>query len=376
MTIGIDARFYGDFGIGRVLVNLLRNLEKIDSETNYVVFLKEDNFDQYHPEQPNFKKVVANVGWYSISEQILLPRIFSREKLDLLFVPHLNIPVFYPGKMVVMIHDLIITEFKGQKATLRNPLLYNFKHLSYQVVLNRAVRKAEKIIVPSLVVKEKLIGKFSLPEDRIAVIAEAADETFGDKLTQEEKASVRERYHVNDFILAVGNNSPHKNLELLVEVAGSLKGVKIVLVSPENEFLRRLKRQAIDNGVLEKIVFTGRVGDSDLKDLYQTATAFVFPSFEEGFGLPGLEAMSVGLPVLVSDIPVFKEVYGEAAMYFDPQDKEDLITRINILLKEKEIREKYIRLGKDQVKKYSWEKFSRETRKVLLDVLAEEKTTS
>lgn len=371
MRVGIDARFYGDFGIGRVLVNLLENLERIDHETDYVVFLRANKLDLYQPKEANFKKVSANVGWYSLQEQILLPRIFSKEKLDLLFVPHINIPIFYPGKMVVMIHDLIITEFKGQKATLRNPLIYNFKHLSYQVVLNRAVKKAAKLIVPSQVVAEKLIGKFSISEEKIVVIPEAADETFSQKeLTTPEKEVIKEKYKVKDFVLAVGNNSPHKNLELLIQTATHLKGIKIVLVSPDNEFLNRLKRQAIDSGVLEKIVFTGRVGDQELRDLYQTANAFVFPSLEEGFGLPGLEAMSAELPVLASDIPVFKEVYGEAAMYFDPHDPEDLAARISVLLKEKNIREKYSQLGRDQVKKYSWEKFAQQTLNVFQGVLA------
>lgn len=377
MRIGIDARFYGPrgTGIGRTLVKLLENLEEIDQQNDYIIFLKKDNWELYQPRRANFRKVLADVSWYSLAEQILLPRLFGKEKLDLLHVPHFNIPVLYKGKIVVTIHDLIVSDHKTFEATTRNLLIYNVKHFGYQRVLGQAVNKASQIIVPSEAVKSALIQKSHGLSEKINVIYEASEEVFSQKDSKSRAnfTKLTAQYPLEKpFLLYVGNSFPHKNLTLLLKALTHLETVQLVLVSSQNKFLERIKEQIQNLGLKERVVLIGYVDDATLKTLYQEAVCFVFPSLAEGFGLPGLEAMAAGTPVLASDIPVFKEVYGEAAIYFDPLDDRDLAARISLVSAQSAIREKYTSLGFSQVKKYSWAKYARATQAVYLKAIQDE----
>lgn len=378
MRIGIDARFLGPegTGIGRVLTKLLTQLEHLDRSNDYVVFLRKANWNRFTSLEPNFHKVLADVPWYSLKEQLLLPRLFGKEELDLLFVPHLNIPIFYSGPMVVMIHDLIISEYKSKEMSTKNSLLYNLQHFGYSAVLRQSVRKAERIIVPSTATKASLQSMFPGSERKVVVNYEAADENFGKlKLTQKEIKQVLEKYRLQKpFLLYVGNSFPYKNVTIILQALKTLpKEVKLFAPSAQNKFLERLKEKAKELGVGNRVIFPGYVEDRELAAIYQSAGCFIFPSLAEGFGLPGLEAMSLGLPVVASDIPVFKEVYGDAAVYFDPKDATDLAGRVNLVLSEKKIQEKYIDLGFKQVRKYSWEKFGQKTWSVFQEVLNDSK---
>lgn len=374
MRIGIDARFYGPIGtgIGRTLVELLPRLERLDQENEYVIFLKKENFDLYHPQNPNFKKVLTDISWYSLSEQIKLPKKLAREKLDLLHVPHLNVPIFYPGKLIVTIHDLIISDHKTQKATTKNFLTYNLKHFGYQFVLNQAVKKAQLILVPSQSVKTQVLGRFDIP-DKVRVVYEASDPNFNNDFAIDPMVDhqIRNELKVGQhFILYVGNAFPHKNLETLLKAMTKVdQDIKLVLVTPWSKFATVLKGEIKGLGLQDRVVLPGYLSDQDLKYLYRLASVYVFPSLAEGFGLPGLEAMASGLPVICSDIPVFKEIYGEAAIYFNPQSPEDLASRIELVVKEEGIGREYVKKGLEQAAKYNWDRFAQETHQVYLEVL-------
>lgn len=374
MKIGIDARFYGPkgTGIGRTLVELLPRLEEIDTSNQFVIFLKKDNWDLYKPKNQNFKKVLADISWYSVAEQLFLPRIFANEKLDLLHIPHINAPIFYRGKIVLTLHDLIISNFKTQKATTKNFLIYNLKHLGYQQVVNQAVKKATKIMVPSKSVKTQLLENFNIP-DKVQVIYEAADTSFNinfpiDGVVEKQ---IRSEFKVSgDYILYVGNSFPHKNIPTLLEALKKVdQKLKLVLVTPHNKFLNEIKENISKLNIEDRVVLPGYLADQDLKYLYRLAKAFVFPSLAEGFGLPGLEAMASGLPLICSDIPVFREIYGDAALYFDPKDPEDLAARINLLVKEEEIWKKQSKMGLSQAENYSWDRFAKQTYLVYQEIL-------
>jgi glycosyltransferase involved in cell wall biosynthesis len=372
--IGIDARFYGPkgTGIGRTLVELLPRLEEIDSTNEYVVFLKKDNIELYQPKNPNFKKVVADIAWYSVAEQLLLPRIFAKEKLDLLHIPHINAPLFYRGKIVLTLHDLIISDFKTQKASSKNFLIYNLKHLGYRQVIARAVKKASRIMVPSQSVKLRLLENYNIP-DKVQVIYEASDTGFNTSFPIDPgiDKQIRNEFKVTDsFILYVGNSFPHKNIPILLEAVAKLDPkTKLVLVTTHNKFSREINQLIGELKITDRVILPGYLADQDLKYLYRLATAFVFPSLAEGFGLPGLEAMASGLPLICSDIPVFKEIYGEAAIYFDPKDPTDLAARVEMVIKEKAVWQEHSKLGLIQAGKYSWDKFAQETHQVYLKEL-------
>jgi len=175
MKIGIDARLYGPqiTGIGRYVERLVTNLEKVDKKNKYTVFLRRDNFDFYKPKNPNFQKVLVYPRWYSLREQIFLPVVFGREKLDLLHVPHFNAPIFYPGKLVITVHDLIKNEWNPEAVTSHSPLVYSIKYFGYQIVINRVLRKASMILTPSNHVKDKIVEKYGIDPRKIVVTYEA-----------------------------------------------------------------------------------------------------------------------------------------------------------------------------------------------------------
>ena len=137
MKIGIDARFVGPegTGIGKYTEKLIENLQKIDTKNQYAIFLKESNWNYLKNLSKNFRKVLADVSWYSLEEQIRMPTIYSREKFDLLHVPHFNVPILYRGKFIVTIHDLIRQQFSETSATTRNALTFRIKKLFPEVVI-------------------------------------------------------------------------------------------------------------------------------------------------------------------------------------------------------------------------------------------------
>jgi len=389
VRIGLDARNYGPegTGIGRYIEKLLENLQKLDNQNEYFVFLRKDNFHLFNPTAVNFKKVIAEAWWYSLKEQLLLPAVLMRLKLDLVHFPHFNIPLLYPGKFVVTIHDVIKSEFKGASATTRSLPIYYLKHFGYEVTIRQAVRRAKKIFTPSNFVKKKLVNSFGLPGEKIVVTPEAADELFvqaGKQEVPEGRArQVLATYGIKkSFILYVGNAFPYKNLENLLLALPSLnKKIYLVYVGDRNVFVERLIEKAKKIGVDNRLIAAGFVPNEDLAILYKLAECFVFPSLSEGFGLPGIEAMAAGCPVVCSNIPVFKEVYGDAAVYFDPKKPKEIAEKIELIIKNapssakasagREFRIQLIKKGFEQVKKYSWKKLAEQTLQVYKSVASD-----
>ncbi len=181
MKIGIDARFFGpkDKGFGRYTENLIRNLEKIDPacrqaglSNHYFIFLRKDSWNEYEPQNENFKKVLANYKWYGIKEQIFLPIKLKKYKLDLVHFTHFNVPIFYRGKFVVTIHDLTLRHFPTFKRSLKNFLIYPFKNLAYRIIFRYAIKNSEKIIAISEHTKQEILKHYSVNPDKIKVIYE------------------------------------------------------------------------------------------------------------------------------------------------------------------------------------------------------------
>ena len=161
-------------GPGRYVANLLKNLEGL-SNNEFFVFLSAEGLEKYQPQSQNFHKVLCTVPWYSWKEQIVLPFLFSKYRLDLLHVPHFNFPILYPGKIVLTIHDLIIHEFSTERATTKAPLYYKFKRLVYRLIVKIGVIRAIRVIVPSNFVKQDLIKKYALSEAKVVVTYEGVE---------------------------------------------------------------------------------------------------------------------------------------------------------------------------------------------------------
>lgn len=391
MTIGFDARFYGPLGkgLGRYTQEVVDNLLKISSaepgaDFNYVIFLSPENYDEFTASGPGIKKVLLPIRWYSWAEQIRMPFYLWREKIDLMHFPHFNVPILTPVRFVVTIHDLILTNFPTQRATTRHPWIYSLKNLAYRLVIFTAVRRAKKIITVSHFTKHDLMLKFGVPSEKVAVIyegvanlAKGRDSLFAAKLDHQE---ILTEYHIaQNFLLYVGNAYPHKNLDWLLKVFSRLHadwpGLRLVLVGKDDYFYGRVKAEARALNLWQAenknspVIFSGYVPDAQLEILYQEARAYVFPSLYEGFGLPPLEAMSKGCPVLSSDRSSLPEILADAALYFNPEDEDELLSKINRLLSDTDLRNDLIARGREQVKKYSWWQCARDTLSVYQNIL-------
>ncbi len=377
MRIGIDARFLGPegTGFGRYVEKLIENLEVLDRDNEYFIFLRKDNFHLYSPKNPNFQKVLADAKWYSLKEQVIMPSLLRKYKLDLVHFPAAYIPVLYQGKFVVTTHDMTKINFREKAATTHKLPIYFVKHLAFTATFRQALSRAQKVITPSKYVKDDLVKVVGVPEKKIVVTYEGADNFLEEKFVASE-GKVKEVFSKfaikKPYLLYVGNAYPHKNLERLIESLVDVDPqVKLVCVIKRDIFLERLITKAESLGVRSRLVFTGGVTDDDLRLLFNQAQALVFPSLSEGFGLPGLEAMALDCPVICSDVTSLPEIYGEAAVYFDPYDTADIAGKINSVLNSEKLRLDLIKKGRVQVQKFSWKKMAEETLKIYAQILAE-----
>jgi glycosyltransferase involved in cell wall biosynthesis len=367
--IGIDARFYGPLGkgLGRYTKEVVDKVIELDKDNEYVIFLSRENFDDFHSKNIKVKKVLADVRWYTFAEQILMPYYILKENLDLMHFTHFNVPLFCPVKFIVTIHDLILTKYPSQRASTLSPLLYKIKDLAYKIIIKNAIKKSEKIIAISQFTRQDIINYFNVDENKIAVTYEGVSEN----LLNNETADVQEvldKYKLGKpFLLYVGNAYPHKNLEGLIDVIAKINiaNLYLVLVGKDDYFYERVKEYAHSAGPINhNIIFPGFVPDSELSVLYQRAVAYIFPSLYEGFGLPPLEAMAHGCPVVSSNRTSMPEILGDAAYYFDPEDKEDVGKKIIEIISDENLRRDLKIRGYEQIKKYSWEDCAKKTLEV------------
>jgi glycosyltransferase involved in cell wall biosynthesis len=371
MRIGIDARFYGSVGkgLGRYTQKLIENLEKMSTPFGhkYFVFLRKQNWEEYQPTNKNFTKVLADIPWYGIREQIIFPRIIKKLKLDLVHFPHFNVPYFYSGKFIVTVHDLILFHFPTRRASTLSPLAYRLKSAAYKIVIRNAIKKSKAILAVSQYTKKDILKYFRIDPKKVFVTLEAVD-FFPATPSDLPRQKVLEKYGImKPYILYVGNAYPHKNLDVLAmafrEVIKKHPLLRLVLVGKEDYFYRRLKKLVSDLK-MENIIFTDFVSDNYLPVIYQESQAYVFPSLYEGFGLPPLEAMCENTPVISSSASCLPEILGEAAYYFDPKAIGEISEAIEKVLIDKDLRETLVLAGRKQVKKYSWKKMAEETLRI------------
>jgi len=364
MKIGIDARMFGpkQGGLGRYIEQLVINLEKIDRTNEYIVFLRKNNWNDYNPAAPNFKKVLADVPWYGWAEQIKMPKIIRCEKIDLMHFPHWNVPLFFNSPYIVTIHDLLLLHYPTRKASTLGPLLYWFKNLAYKLVLEHAVKRAKIIIAPSEFTKKDIISTLCSPAEKIKVTYLAPYQNKTDAKDTGGAASIPEPY-----VLYVGVAYPHKNLDRLLQawqIFTEKNGNKyyLVLSGKNNYFYKKLMASAKSDNV----IFTDFLSDADLSAAYNHASLFVFPSLYEGFGMPPLEAMAHGVPVVSSNSTCLKEILGDAACYFDPLQPLQIAEAMQRGLQDQEIRKNLLENAKNVLAKYSWEETTRQTLNIYL----------
>lgn len=371
MKIGIDARFYGEAGPGRYVAQLLKNLEKIDTGNNYVVYLKRTNFESYQPQNQRFKKELADFPWFSLSEQILFPLKLYRQKFDFVHFTQINVPFFYLRPFVVTIHDLILHEYSTERGHFFRRLLYRLKKIPYFLIFAKAVYFSRKILVPSQATKDDLLKHYRVDPNKIVVTHESVDH-YPTSVGVKDRLGVLEKYSINKpYLLCLASFYPHKNLKRLVEAFNLLKIRKIfegqlVLVGKESDFSKIL-RDWVEKQGINSVVFPGAqhprgyLEDNEVEVIMASAFVYVQPALKEGFGIPPVEAMVFGVPTAVSNIACLHEMCGVAAIYFDPTSVEDIAAQIQLIIKNEELRKELITKGYENVKRFSWTKMAEET---------------
>jgi glycosyltransferase involved in cell wall biosynthesis len=376
MRIGIDCRmFQKSFtGIGRYtyeLVNTLQSLSKTDQQAQaheFVLFLNDPEYSDFTPPSSNFKKVLASAPHYSLDEQTRFLKILNAEKLDLMHFTHFNAPIRYKKPFVVTIHDLTHTLFPGRKM---RGLPYR---LAYKAVIKNAVKKAKRVIAISKNTKNDLIEILRVPSYKIDVIYEAAGSEFRQVRPEDLGTTakiIKEKYNIGPpFLLYTGVHRYHKNLPRLIEAFAKLaqkhQVLKLVMTGKPDPLYPEAQQKVEELGLSQSVVFPGLVSEEELIALYNLATAYVFPSLYEGFGLPVLEAMQCGTPVIASNTSSIPEIAGKSkdgtpnAILFNPEEPEDMAEKIDQVLTDPNLQIKLIEKGLSRAKDFSWEKMTKE----------------
>ena len=363
MRIGIDARKLHDFGIGTYIRNLLRHLARLDRESEYVVLCRPEDRQTLAAVGPNFRTVAESAPNYSLAEQVRIPLALKRERVSLFHAPHYVLPPLVRCPSVVTIHDCIHLMFPQY---LPNRLALGYARTSIRLAAQRATR----VMTVSESSKRDILRFVETASDKIDVIYNAYDERFAVEPREEDVVRVRERYQLHDeFVLYAGNVKPHKNLERLIQAfhlvrKRGLDHLKLVLIGDEISKYAALRRAVHKHQLHQYVRFLGYLPEETLAVMYRLAGVFVFPSLYEGFGLPPLEAMASGTPVVTSNLSSLPEVTGDAAVLIDPYDPAAIAEGIYQVLTDESLRRELRRKGLARAGEFSWEASVRRVREI------------
>ncbi|MDR3643002.1 MAG: glycosyltransferase family 1 protein [Candidatus Doudnabacteria bacterium] len=335
MNIGIDARMLGTGhgGIGRYVLELVTNLLAIDKQNQYFIFLNDKERGLLADRADNRVRLIScNIRHYSLGEQFGFNRLLNKFPLDLMHFPNFNFPVQYKKPFVVTIHDMVHHKISGHKRS-------HFLHfLAYKKVISLAARNSRAILTVSETSKSDIVSYLQVPAEKISVIYEGS--SLKTEVPENRAVDVKRRYLLDKpYFLFVGVLERKKNVVNLTRAFDKFLQkyhvkMDLVIVGKSDPHYPEIKHSALDIKHPEHLVFTGRVDDGELEALYKGAYSFVSASLHEGFGLPGVEALAFGLPLLVSNTQVFNEIYDNAAIYFNPLDPEDIAEKMNLLVRD------------------------------------------
>jgi len=359
--IAIDARIINST-TGRYVERLVTYLQDVDKVNEYTIIVPEKDKDYWKPTAKNFTVRTVKYKNYSFGEQIGFNRFLKKLNADLVHFAMPQQPVKYAGKKVTTFHDLsLLKTYNSDK----NWFVYHAKQKVGKFVFKKVATDSDAIISISKYTTKEILELFpEVDEKKIHLIYEASD-----------VSTVKPKKHYlpfSKYIMYVGQQSDYKNIKRLGD-AHHLLSTKyptlgLVLVGSKNKAALANEAYFKSRGY-NNVLYTGFVDDAELSWLYSNAQAYVFPSLMEGFGLPGLEAMGYGTPVVSSNATCLPEVYGQAAHYFNPEDTSDIAEAIDQVLSDDHIRTRLAKAGYKQIKKYSWKKQAQETHKVYKQVL-------
>jgi glycosyltransferase involved in cell wall biosynthesis len=340
-------------GIGRYVKNFLDNIGREEKKN---IHLLADNDTNIAPYRNLFKTIILKAPFTLWYDQIVIPKILKKKKIDIYFSPYYKLPLLSKCKKILTIHDLHFL------APLLRKGISTIKPFS--AYLKMALKQADKIITVSEFSKAEILRQFNISSGKnIEVIYLGVDEKFK-PLNKERADKLKEIYGIDSrYILYLGNMKPHKNIKGLIEAYSLLDGkvkkdYKLIIVAKKDDNFSELRKLVENLSLNNNIMFFDFVPDDDLVLFYNLAEVFVFPSFYEGFGLPPLEAMACGTPVISSYTTSLREVLGDSALYIDPYNTIEISQKISRILNDNELKDKLKSQGLLRAKKYDPAVFS------------------
>lgn len=361
MRIGIDARMAGETGIGRYVTRLVAELAALDPAHEFVLFTRPASAGRL--EAPGWRQVPADVRWYTLAEQLRMPGIVRGSKIDLFHAPHWNVPLALPVPFVVTVHDLILLTHPSRRATIGGPLRYAVKNAGYRRVLRHALRGSRAVIAVSEATAADIRRHEPTAAAKVTTIPLGGPELAARALSA--VASPEGRY-----LLYVGNAYPHKDVDGLLAAVTALRAMpdmadlRVVWIGQDDFFSRRVRASAAWRALGAAAVWLGPVDDARLAAAYRGAQAVVTASRAEGFGLTPLEALAFGTPVVVSDIPVHREVLGAAARFVPPGEPAALAEAVAALLRDPAARRRLLAAAPAVCARFSWRRMAEATLRV------------
>ncbi|MGE5207012.1 MAG: glycosyltransferase family 4 protein [Chlamydiota bacterium] len=361
MKIAIDIRRIGDFGVGTYIRNVLRALGRLDQEDTYILIGPAEKFRDIDPLPPKFEGVALTAREASLAGYLGFRSILRHERCQLVHIPHLSwMPQSLPCPYVITVHDVL-----DHMARLRDHS--GLRRAAHFHLTRRVLQRAARIFAVSNFTKQDVEALFRIPPEKIEVVYNAIDERFRlGHATDADRQVIAERYQVNyPFLLYAGRISPHKNVGRIIEAFSALKteldkegkfpDLKLIIIGDELSRQPELRRTVVRSAVQNDVRFLGFVPIEVLRIFYDTAKVFVFPSLYEGFGLPPLEAMAHGTPVVTSNTTSLPEVVANAAVLVNPENVFEIMRAVHRVLVDQTLRDKLKQRGYEQAARFSWE---------------------
>ncbi|MDO8599276.1 MAG: glycosyltransferase family 1 protein [bacterium] len=392
--IGIDARLYGvasGTGIGRYVEELISSMAYLLSpspdapagtgrspspcdgegeDVSFVVFLRRDGFDAFDPPNDRWSKVLADFRPYTLGVQTRYPRLIRDARVNLMHFTHFDHPIRCPVPFVTTIHDLILLHHPSIRASTLGPLRFWMKYHAYRAVLRHALRASRMVLTPSETIRQQLHNELHIPLARITATALGADH-----VTRHQVSAISSRIPPTPYLLYIGNAYPHKHLETLIASMATcrkrpeLHDLSLVLVGRADDFTRRLQAKTTAS---PWVIWYGATHEKERTQLVRNAAAYVTLSADEGFDLPTVEALAAGTPVIASDIPVHREILGDAAMLLRESDVNTFAEAIADLVVNRSPTGLRARLGANgpaHAARYQWRACAQQTLRVYRDAL-------
>ncbi len=378
VKIAIDIRRMSEFGVGTYIRNVVRTLGRLDRETKYLLIGPPAKLEEIGPLPPNFDCIPLVSAERSVQGYREFRAALQRLHCDVLHVPNLfSVPRMLPCPYVMTVHDMLEHMTRdGQKNGFLNSLRFQ--------LTRRVLRGAARIFAVSKFTKAEIEKLFAIPSCQIEVVYNAIDERFlHGHATQADRDLIERRYQVTyPFLLYAGRISAHKNVVRMIEAFSALKNglgkeelfhdLKLIIIGDDLSGNPDLRRTVVRSGVQNDVRFLGFVPIEVLRIFYDLAKIFVFPSLHEGFGLPPLEAMAHGTPVVTSNVSSLPEVVGKAAVLVNPENVFEIQRALHRVLTDQPLRERLKQRGYEQAAKFSWEKSVRRTLDIYRQVASRE----